>query len=381
MSGSGEISGIDPATGQPRRIHFENGLITRIEPAAEAEHYLAAGLIDLQVNGYAGHDLNSGTVDAATVRALGQALLQHGVTSFAPTLITASEAGLLHGLRTIALARASDPVLAQMIGHIHVEGPWISAEDGARGAHPAAHIRAIDLDEFQRWQSACDGLVGMVTLSPHSPDAPEKIPHLVRMGVQVAIGHTHATPAQIAAAAEAGASVSNHLGNGIATTLPRHPNAIWSQLADDRLTAGLIADGHHLDANTFKAMLRAKGAGRAFLVSDAVALGGLPPGRYRQPIGGDVELSADGRLSLADTPYLAGAARNLAEGVAIAIAMAGLTLAEALDLASRQPGRLMGGRGRLEVGAAADVICFDWAPGQTNLDIRSVYLRGERVVG
>ena len=163
--------------------------------------------------------------------------------------------------------------------------------------------------------------------------------------------------------------LSTHLGNGAAAVLPRHPNFIWAQLADDRLTASFIADGHHLPADTLKSMLRAKGLSRAVLVSDSVALGGMPPGIYEQQIGGRVELSADGRLGIVGTPYLAGAARPLKDGVAMAARSAGLALADALKLATENPGRFVGGRGRLAVGAAADLMRFRWRPGDPTLAI------------
>jgi N-acetylglucosamine-6-phosphate deacetylase len=158
--------------------------------------------------------------------------------------------------------------------------------------------------------------------------------------------------------------------------LPRHPNYLWTQLADDRLTAGFIADGHHLPADTLIAMIRAKGLDRSILVSDAVALAGLPPGRYETPIGGAVELSADGRLVMSGTPFLAGAARGLADGVAHAATAARLGLGDALRLATRQPGRFAGGRGVLTAGAPADVIQFDWAPGDPALRMTRVLVRG-----
>ena len=152
------------------------------------------------------------------------------------------------------------------------------------------------------------GLVGKITLSPHYDQVANFIRALVGQGILVAIGHTSATADQIHAAVSAGARLSTHLGNGAAAMLPRHPNFIWAQLACDRLDAGFIADGFHLPADTFKAMLRAKGLERSYLVSDTAALAGMPPGVYDQPIGGRVEVGSDGRLSVAGTPYLAGAA-------------------------------------------------------------------------
>ena len=170
--------------------------------------------------------------------------------------------------------------------------------------------------------------------------------------------------------------MSTHLGNGVAGQLPRHPNLIWAQLADDRLTAGLIADGHHLPADTFRAMLRAKGPGRAVLVSDTVALAGCAPGLYRQPVGEAVELTADGKVVLSGTPYLAGAAVPLAGAVPRAAAMAGIPLAGALALASDAPAALLGLKG-LEPGAPADLILFR-APEGAALEILGCWVDGEK---
>lgn len=372
------ITGRDPATGRSLAVTIEDGRIAAIEdgPAGETV-WLSAGLVDLQVNGFAGHDLNGGGLVPETVARLAAALRQDGVTTFLPTLITASEASITAALVAIAEARAADPLVAHMIPAVHVEGPHISPEDGPRGAHPRDQVRPPDLAEFDRWQAACGGLVGLVTLSPHHDGAADYVRGLVARGVHVSIGHTDASPAQIAAAVDAGARLSTHLGNGIAAMLPRHPNPIWSQLAEDRLTASFIADGHHLPADALKAMLRAKGLDRAVLVSDAAALGGLAPGLYDQPIGGRVELTADGRLGLAGTPFLAGAGRPLKQDVALAVEMAGILLADALRLATVNPGRFAGGRGVLAVGAPADLIRFRWALGDRDLAIDTVLTLGE----
>ena len=144
-----------------------------------------------------------------------------------------------------------------------------------------------------------------MTLAPEVPGALGLIEQLASAGVKVAIGHTAASPDQIADAIAAGATLSTHLGNGCASMLPRHPNVIWEQLAADGLFASLIADGHHLPAATVKAMVRAKGVERTILVTDAIAAAGCAPGRYR--IGAvECELGPDGRVSLPGTPFLAG---------------------------------------------------------------------------
>ncbi len=373
----GVLTGRDPRTGEPLRISWAEGRITSIEPGDEAANgFLAPGLIDLQVNGYGGHDLNAAGLTVETIAALVDALRRQGVTTFLPTIVTGSHDHISAALATIADARRSDARLARAMPFVHLEGPWIASEDGPRGAHPREHVRPPDLVEFAHWQALSGNLIGLVTLSPHFDNAVEATRSLVASGVHVAIGHTSATAEQVHAAAEAGASLSTHLGNGAAATLPRHPNFIWAQLADDRLTATFIADGHHLPADAFTAMVRAKGPGRSVLVSDTVSAGGLPAGVYDQPVGGRVELSADGRLSLAGTPYLAGAALPLGDGVARATRLGGLALADALDLATVNPGRFVGGRGRLALGQPADLIRFGWSPGATSLDIDTVVVDG-----
>ncbi|MEM7445177.1 MAG: amidohydrolase family protein, partial [Pseudomonadota bacterium] len=274
----------------------------------------------------------------------------------------------------------SDDLAAEMIVGAHVEGPSVSPEDGPRGAHPAEHVRPPSIEEFDRWQTASDGLVSMVTLAPEHEGAIDYIAELSGRGILVAIGHSAATADQIHDAARAGARFSTHLGNGAAAQLPRHPNLIWAQLANDGLTASFIADGHHLPTDAFAAMVRAKGLDRAILVSDSVALAGMKPGTYDQPVGGKVTLSEDGRVSLAGTPYLAGAGLPLAATVPIAMRMAGLSLSDALTLATANPGSFVGRAEGLKVGARADVLRFR-LPAESGepLDVLDVWSAGTRV--
>ena len=381
MSGSSvqRIVGRDPATGAGVAVRVADGLIRDIEPAeAAGGPWLTAGLVDLQVNGYAGHDLNGIATDVATVRSLCQALLRVGVTTFLPTLITAPEARIVAALGAIREACARHPEVAAMVAGVHVEGPHIAPEDGPRGAHPAAHVRAPSVAEFDRWQHAAGGLIRLVTLSPHWPEAPAYVRHLVRSGVLVSLGHTSADAAQIAAAVDAGATLSTHLGNGSHAMLNRRHNHLWPQLADDRLTAMFIADGHHLTPAQLKAMLRAKGPGRALVVSDTVALGGMAPGKYETPVGGKVALRADGFLAIDDGTgqYLAGAALPLLAAIPVLVNQAGLSLAEAVALMTSAPGRFVGGRGLLAAGQPADLVAWRWDGAATRPEVVGVWSRG-----
>ena len=380
---SQRILGRDPVTGRGLAVTVEGGLVKAIDREDHGEaRWLSAGFVDLQVNGYAGHDLNGPTLDVATVRSLCQALLKAGVTTFLPTLITAPEARLVAALRTIREACARHPEVAAMVAGIHVEGPHIAQEDGPRGAHPAADVRAPDVAEFDRWQHAAGGLVKLVTLSPHWPEAPAYVRHLAKAGVSVSLGHTSADAAQIAAAVEAGATLSTHLGNGSHALLNRRHNHLWPQLADDRLTAMFIADGHHLTPAQLKVMLRAKGLGRSLVVSDTVALGGLPAGKYETPIGGKVELRADGFLAIDDGTgnYLAGAASPMVAAIPVLVNQVGLTLGEAVALMTQAPGRILGGRGVLAVGQPADLVAFRWDGSAARPEVDGVWVRGEKSV-
>ncbi len=166
---------------------------------------------------------------------------------------------MLHGLRTIAAACDAFPDVAARIAGIHLEGPFLSERDGYRGAHPVASIRDPDWELFQEFQAAASGRIVLITLAPERVGSLEFIRRATGMGVVVALGHTAADGATIHAAAQAGARLSTHLGNGIASPLPRHPNPIWEQAGLDQLSATFIADGHHLDLATLRVLARAKG--------------------------------------------------------------------------------------------------------------------------
>jgi N-acetylglucosamine-6-phosphate deacetylase len=343
--------------------------------------WLAPGFVDLQSNGYGGQEFSSPelTVDKVLAICVQQAVF--GVTKFCPTVTTASFETIAHSLGTIARAVRESSTARRVFAGIHLEGPYISREDGARGAHPLEHCREPDWNEFERFQDAAEGGIRILTLSPDYDGAEKFIRRAADSGVLVAIGHTAADSHQIRAAVDAGAKLSTHLGNGAHRTLRRHPNYIWDQMAEDRLSASLIVDGHHLPSEVVKTIVRAKTPERCILVSDLSGLAGLPPGRYSTQLC-ELEIVADGRLVIAgQDQLLAGASRPIGTGVATVMKFAGLDLAVAVSMASQQPARLLGlTKNQLRVGDPADAVLFELSsagPCASTLEVRATMTAGQ----
>lgn len=371
-------------SGERVAVTVENGVIARLEKddSGSNDLWIAPGFVDLQVNGYGGFDFNcdswtGGKTGPDAPRHIANLLLQSGTTTACPTVVTSTCAGILESFRALNVALQRDENLAQIFPCFHLEGPYISGEEGARGAHPAACARDADWDEFARFQDAAGGRIKTVTLAPERGGALPFIERAVESGVVVAIGHTAAMPAQIRDAVQAGATLSTHLGNGSHAHLPRHENYLWQQLAQDELTACVIADGHHLPPELVKIMARVKGENRLCLVSDAVALGGLPPGLYSD---GRHEVLPTGKVVLAGTPFLAGAGTLLDECVLNALRWTELGIAGVTRAAAENPARVLAlaDRGVIEVGKRADFVLFRVPPESgKKLDIVAVMQDGK----
>ena len=375
-------SGIDPASGDQLDVSVEKGFITRIEassiPAAGLP-YMSHGFIDMQVNGCRGCDYSREDLDPRRIELIVESLAAAGTTSHIATVVTRPQASILRSLRAIASARRNSPRLAAAIPGIHIEGPFISGEDGPRGAHDPRYVRDPDFSEFQEWQEAAEGLVKIVTVAPEREGALGFIKQVAASGCAVAIGHSAASPEMIREAIAAGCTLSTHLGNGSHAALPRLKNYLWEQLAADELAAGIIADGFHLPASVLKAFARAKGLERLILVSDAAAPAGLESGRHRWG-NLDVELFPDGHIGLAGTPYLAGAGHLLDWDIPMFMRSTGASLAETLRLCTRNPARLLSlgdHFGTLSPGAPADLVLFRLGNAGEKLAIEKTVIAGE----
>jgi len=377
-----KTTGVDVSSGASVEVSFERaitGVDHLIRPLDDGV-FIAPGWIDLQVNGFAGVDYNSAASTPEQIAHSARAMFGCGVTRFFPTVITGSLENMAAALGNLASAKesiAEGPAMEAF----HLEGPYISPDEGPRGAHPARWVRPPDLSEFHCFQEAARGNIRLVTLSPEWPEAPRFIEAIVEKGVVASIGHTRASASQIADAISAGATLSTHLGNGADSVLPRHPNYLWEQLAEDRLAASFIVDGFHLPPSFLNVALRAKGLERSLLVTDAVMPAGCAPGRYR--LGEvDVELLGDGSVRLAGGSRLAGSALRMDQAIANVMRTAGLSLREAVTLATRNParvGRVASRQRGLNPGDRADLVRFRFDEISGQLEILETFLSGHRV--
>ncbi len=373
-----------PDTPMGLQFQVKNGRVTgltRIDAPVRAP-LLLPPLFDIQVNGGVGVDLQSPLKDPAELATLSTWLNAQGVARWIPTLITNDPKVMEHNCRVIAQARR-DRRLARTMPGIHLEGPHLNPEDGPRGAHPVDFCLPPDTLLFDRLYRAAEGGLAYVTLAPELPGALDYIAHARQAGVRVSLGHHDADAETIAAAVDAGASLCTHLGNAAAPKMHRHRNVLWPQLADDRLCASFIADGHHLSPAVLKTFTRVKGQRNAILVSDLVPIAGLEPGRY-DLIGTPVELHATGRVDLAGTGLLAGSGIPLIDGVFFTAQHTDFTLREAAYAASRTPARWLGLRAPLfppREGQRANVVLVASPANGHGQHIEAAWIEGRNAGG
>ncbi len=331
--------------------------------------YLLPGLIDLQVNGYFGEEFQA-TTPAGFNGVVGR-LPSLGSTAFLPTLITAPLAELADALAFVAGLAAARPAGARVLG-LHLEGPFIARS--RRGAHNPDWITEPSPAAVSRLIDAAKGQLRLVTLAAEIPGAIAAIRQLTQAGIVASVGHSDATAAQLAQAADAGASMVTHLFDAQRGLHHREPGVVGQALADPRLTAGLIADLHHVSRQACQIAFTAA-PGRIALVTDAAACAGMPPGRYL--LGGEpIELPpGDGVPPVRADGTLAGSALRMDSAVANMVT-AGATLPAAVAAASRVPADLIGRAdlGRIAAGAAADLVWLG-----PDLRTRATWIAGELV--
>jgi len=377
------IEGLFYLDNAPVRLEIEDGLITKIERLAElsdlssSNTYIAPGFIDNQVNGYLSYSFKREGLTIEKVREIVHRFRENGITTFLPTLTTASREILTKNFAILNEA-LQDPDISLSIPGFHLEGPYISPVKGYRGAHNEKYIRLPDWDEFMEWYEASGQNIIEVTVAPEVDGVFEFICNLRQMGIVVALGHHNGSAEQIKQAIDAGASISTHLGNGCANEIHRHHNPLWPQLADDRLMASLIVDGFHLTREEVQVFYKVKGPDKTVLISDLSSLAGMPAGEYER-FGRTVVVHPNGMIALPEQNVLAAASFLITKGIENVMRFTQCSLADAIHMATRNPALLLGlnDRGEIQPGKRADLVVFKLD--QYNMTVLKTFVNGEIV--
>ncbi|MFZ0280321.1 MAG: N-acetylglucosamine-6-phosphate deacetylase [Bacteroidales bacterium] len=375
------VKGIHYETGKAVKIEIRDGFISNISDVMrsnqEPELFVAPGFIDNQINGYRGVDFSGPELTTYDMRTAVDAIRKDGVTTFQPTIITNSHENLLKIFRNLVLT-LKDKDISDSVPGFHLEGPYISPQEGYYGCHPAGFIRKPSWKEFSEYQEAAEGKIRQVTIAPEVEGAIEFIRLCARENILVAIGHTNASAFQITQATDNGASLSTHLGNGCANMIHRHMNPLWAQMANDNLTPSIIADGHHLLPEEIQVFYKIKGPHNIILTSDVTHLIGMTPGKYMF-LGSEIVYTDDGLIKNPVLNVLAGASFPIRRGVENMMNFTGCSLDEAVNLATRNVSRAcrLPGIGSLEPGKRADLILFEMAEGK--IIIKQTWVNGEIV--
>ena len=300
-----------------------------------------AGLMDLQVNGYAGVDFNDPALTPDALDHALHAMLRAGVTQCLPTLITAAEADLAARLHALDHAIRASRLGALMVPGLHLEGPFLNPAPGYAGCHPASAMRAPAPAVLARVLKDVATPVRLLTLAPEQPAALDLIRWAGGRGIVTAMGHTAADVETVRAAAEAGLTLCTHLGNALPQPQPKFLNPLMAQLSQDRLHASFIADGVHIPPHALGVLLRAKGLARCILVTDATAAADAPVGLY-DFAGMRIEHAADGSVRVPGGTTLAGSALRLDQAVRNVVAWGFAPVKTARAMASAHPAALLG---------------------------------------
>ena len=268
-----------------------------------------SGWVDLQVNGYIGIDFSSIELTKDDARKACREILSSGTALFLPTVITSSDEVYERNLPLISEV-IGDREFSGKIPGFHLEGPFLSTEKGASGAHNPKWMLKPDLSYFKKLSKLCGGKIKILTVAAELAGVSGLIKYASKSGTTVSLGHQLANSADFAKAAAAGAKALTHLGNGLPNLLPRHPNTLWDGIAEDSLVAMIITDGHHLPPSVIKTIIRAKGVDNCVVVSDAAPVAGLKPGKYSN-LGGEVVLDKNGRLYNPVLNCLSGSSFNM----------------------------------------------------------------------
>jgi N-acetylglucosamine-6-phosphate deacetylase len=348
-------------------VLVEDGRIAALGPRASMETppaarrldfpelTLAPGFIDVHIHGGAGHDVME--ADASAIEAIQRHMVRHGVTSYLPTTVTAPLEDLLRALEHLGKAVAANgngKNGARPLG-IHLEGPFIS--HAKRGVHSPENLVQPSPQLLDRFWQASGGALRMMTIAPELPGALETIRRGQELGIRSSLGHSDASFEQTHAAITAGAVHATHTFNAMRRLDHRDPGITGAVLTASQLTADIIADGVHVDPCVVQLFLQAKGREHAVLITDAISAAGMGDGHYRL---GPLEVEVRGNRCEYQG-RLAGSVLTLDRAIRNVVSSAGWSLQDAVQLATRNPARLLGEsdrRGVLATGCVADMVAL-----------------------
>ena len=336
-------------------------------------YYVAPGYIDTHTHGYHGIDVTEATPDE--LQQMSQMLAKHGVTSFLPTTVTASHEKLVQACKNVYQATSTwaPPKGARIIG-VFLEGPYINPKE--KGAQNEQFIRKPNLKEFEEYYAVSKGLLRKILVAPEIEGATEFIKTVVEKGVKVSLGHSDATYEEAIKGIEAGATIANHIFNGMRVFHHREPGIALALLLDPKVYIEMIADYIHLHVATLQLVYKLAGPSRTILITDAISATGLPDGEYF--LGGLKIRVQQGISRLMDTGRLAGSTLTMDNAVKNMI-KAGAGLLEALTMASYTPSKSIEALtrekiGYLKPGYKADLIILD-----EKLNVKKTIINGELV--
>jgi len=336
---SGHRDGASCAAGDfgRRRLHH-----ARLFPGADYNaRFPSAGVPaiphDLQLNGYAGLDFGADDLTSAALRRACERIRADGGGTVLATIITDAVDRMAARLGNLAAAIEADPLVADVVAGIHVEGPFIRGERGYVGAHPPEHAVPATVEAARVLVEAGRGHVRLVTLAPERDAGLRTTAWLAARGIVVFAGHCDPSLAELEAAAAAGLSGFTHLGNGCPHLLPRHDNIIQRVLACDALRwITFIPDGVHVPPLALGNYLRLAGLDRAIAVTDSTAAAGMGPGTFW--VGSQkVVVGADGAAWSEDRTHLCGATVTMARAAEILATDVGLSVADVRRLTDTNP--------------------------------------------
>lgn len=376
------LKGIDLIHNKGLELKLDNGKIISSRDIALEEvegQYLSPCLIDQQVNGYSGIDLNKESLEENQHLEMMEILFAKGITRILPTIVTASSSTMENEIESIVKAREKHQLLRFAYPAIHIEGPWISPDPGARGAHQENHIQIPNPETWKKLQDKAQGLIRYVTLAPEVDGALRMIEHLKQEGVIVALGHHKANAEQISDAIKAGASLVTHFGNGCEIMQHRHQSPLWSMLAEDKLNLSIIPDGYHLPKSILKCAFQCKGKDKLLLTSDCSTLSGLPAGEYNF-LNKEVIIEENGHIHVKGQEILFGSSISQKEAVEHMVRVGICDLQDAMQMASINQASLfnLDIPNQWEVGQSFDGMLFSFRDGF--IFPEKVYLEGQKVI-